>query len=115
MKIKSHFLSPALLAVSTLTVLSVSLAHAQTAPKQSTAQPAAESVAPYRSAFEGYQPYTEEKIANWKAANEKVDVIGGWREYARQAQQVPNTPTNTPANPPAETIKAGEAARPAKP
>lgn len=114
MKIKTRFLSPALLAALTLTVLSASLAHAQTATKPSTAQPAAD-VAPYRSAFEGYQPYTGEKIANWKAANEKVDAIGGWREYARQAQQVPNTPTNTPANPPAETIKAGEAARPAKP
>lgn len=106
MKITSHFLSPALLAALTLTVLSASLAHAQIAPKPSTAQPAAD-VAPYRSAFEGYQPYTEEKITNWKAANEKVDAIGGWREYARQAQQMPNTP--------AETIKAGEAARPAKP
>lgn len=40
---------------------------------------------PYRSALEGYQPYTDEKIVNWKEANETAGRIGGWREYAKEA------------------------------
>jgi hypothetical protein len=69
--------------------------HAQTA----TPAPATSS-APYPSAFEGYKPYTDETIGNWKAANDTTARIGGWREYARQAQQ----PDNTPAS----SLKTGE-------
>ncbi|MGV8803416.1 MAG: hypothetical protein ACWA6Y_00460 [Polaromonas sp.] len=41
----------------------------------------------YRSALEGYQPYTDEKIVNWKEANDATARIGGWREYAKEASQ----------------------------
>ena len=41
----------------------------------------------FRSAFEGYQPYTDEKMVDWKQANDRVGEIGGWREYAREASQ----------------------------
>lgn len=51
-------------------------AHAQ------TPAPAA-----FRSALEGYQPYTDEKIVPWKEANDNVGRIGGWREYAKAARQ----------------------------
>ena len=61
-------------------VLLASAAHAQTA-------------APPASAFESYKPYTDEHIGNWKTANDTTARIGGWREYARQAQQPDNTPT----------------------
>ena len=44
---------------------------------------------PYRSAFEDYQPYTDEKIVNWKEANDTTARIGGWREYAKEAAQAP--------------------------
>ena len=64
--------------------------HAQTA----TPAPATSS-APYPSAFEGYKPYTDETIGNWKAANDTTARIGGWREYARQAQQPESTPTTS--------------------
>ena len=53
----------------------------------------------YKSAFEGYQAYSDDPMVNWKAANDDMARIGGWREYAKQAQQ----PQNTPA------AKAGEA------
>ena len=43
----------------------------------------------YRSALEGYQPYTDEKIVNWKEANDTTARIGGWREYAKEAAQTP--------------------------
>ena len=55
----------------------------------------------FRSAFEGYKPYTEEKTIDWKRANDNVGKIGGWREYAREASQ-PETAT-APAVIPATT------------
>ena len=41
----------------------------------------------YRSAFEGYPPYNDEKIAPWKESNDTVGKIGGWRAYAKEAQE----------------------------
>lgn len=57
-----------------------------TAPVNSAAAP---SPAPpeYRSAFEGYRPYTDEKTLSWKEANDSVGSIGGWRVYAKEAQE----------------------------
>ncbi|WP_395058660.1 hypothetical protein [Polaromonas sp.] len=71
-------------------------AQAQTQPSSSpaaTPASAATSSAPeFRSAFEGYQPYTEEKTLSWKDANDSVGRIGGWRVYAKEAQQVQQAP-----------------------
>ena len=86
------------------------------------AQPAAPSsgasALEFRSAFEGYKPYTDEKIIDWKRANDNVGKIGGWREYAREASQ-PETAT-APAAIPATTdpkadLKADPKAGSAKP
>lgn len=41
----------------------------------------------YRSALEGYQPYGETKMVPWKAANDTVGQIGGWRAYAKEAAE----------------------------
>lgn len=79
----------ALLALSALP-LSATFAHAQT--REDNAPPARSAV--FQSAFEGYQPHTSEKILDWKQANDHTARIGGWREYARQAQQ-PATATPT--------------------
>lgn len=46
----------------------------------------------FQSALEGYQPYTDEKIQSWKEANDAVGKIGGWRVYAKEAQQVQQAP-----------------------
>ena len=70
----------------------------------------------FRSAFEGYKPYTEEKTIDWKRANDNVGKIGGWREYAREASQ-PETAagpavipaTSDPKNNPKADPKAGSA------
>src|SRR5687767_5077938 len=40
---------------------------------------------PYRSAFEGYHPYTQDKPIARKEANETVHQRGGWRAYAKEA------------------------------
>lgn len=47
------------------------------------------------SAFDGYKPYANEPVSDWKAANDTVANIGGWREYARQAQHTEATPATT--------------------
>ncbi|MBC5767471.1 hypothetical protein H8R02_23595 [Ramlibacter sp. GTP1] len=41
----------------------------------------------YRSALEGYQPYSENKMVPWKEANDTVGKIGGWRAYAKEATE----------------------------
>lgn len=41
----------------------------------------------YRSALEGYRPYSEEKMVPWKEANDTVGKIGGWRAYAKEAAE----------------------------
>ena len=53
--------------------------------------------APVRSAFDGYRAYNDEELSNWKAANENVARIGGWREYARQAQSEESPPPRAAA------------------
>ena len=97
------------LSAAALGVMLASASHAQpgpTAPAAASqasfpapATPAAKSGAG-ASAFDGYKPYTDEPPGNWKAANDNVARIGGWREYAKQAQ----LPDDTPA----PTNKAGE-------
>ena len=65
----------------------------------------------FRSAFEGYQPYTDEKMLDWKQANDQVGQIGGWREYAKEASRAEAsdspapaiTPAAQPANPDSKT------------
>ena len=76
------------------------------------AQPAAPPAAPptpqplaFQSALQGYQPYTDDKIGNWKAANDTTARIGGWRAYAKEA----SAPAATPA---AAAVPATGAAKP---
>ena len=79
------------------------------APSTPSSPPAAmtrEASSIYRSAFEGYKPYTDEKTIDWKQANDNTGKIGGWREYAKEAQQ----PDAADAD-----VKAAPDVKPAKP
>jgi hypothetical protein len=38
----------------------------------------------YRSAFDGYQAYSEPEIQSWPQMIKRVEEIGGWRVYARE-------------------------------
>ena len=51
----------------------------------------------YRSAFQGYQPFDEGKLLPWKESNDSVGKIGGWRAYAREAQQDKPQEASAPA------------------
>ena len=61
---------------------------------------------PVRSAFNGYRAYSDEEVSNWKAANESVARIGGWREYARQAQSEQTPPPRASAAEAKPSVKA---------
>ena len=93
-----------------LVLLAATLGTGQVSAQYSADQPAPP---PYRSALEGYQPYTDEKIVNWKEANDNTGRIGGWREYAKEASE-PQTreaalkpdPAAAPAGRPSRSSKA---------
>lgn len=60
------------------------------------ADPAASvPAAAYRSVFADFRPMGETKVGDWRAANDEVGRIGGWRAYAREAQ----APESAPAAP----------------
>ena len=80
-------------------------AHAQPA-EPPAALPTPQPLA-FQSAFQGYQRYTDDKIVNWKAANDTTARIGGWRAYAKEA----SAPAATPA-PAAAAVPATGAAKP---
>lgn len=90
------------LAGAALALMLAGATHAQ--PGTTAPSPASQSVSPtstptstksvaHPPAFEGYKPYADVPVGNWKAANDTVAQIGGWRAYAKQAQQLDNLPT----------------------
>jgi len=87
-------LTSSLVLLSALPALALAQAAPASASSAAPANPAAASSPTppeYRSAFEGYQPYTDEKTLSWKEANDRIGSIGGWRVYAKEAQE-PATP-----------------------
>lgn len=68
----------------------------------------------YQSAFDDYRPFGEEQLTSWREANDTVGRIGGWRAYAREAQQpegsspaLPRAPAGTDAKPAPRDPRAG--------
>jgi hypothetical protein len=50
-------------------------------------QPEANVPAPaHASAFATYRPHVEQPLAEWRAVNEAVNRVGGWRTYGREAE-----------------------------
>ena len=99
-----------LLCLTLVSAFGVSAQIPTTAPGSTPAVPAENErtgLAPYRSALEGYQRYSDEPIQPWRESNDNVGKIGGWRVYAREAQgaqAAPAAPSKEPAagsNPPA--------------
>lgn len=101
-------------------------AVAQPAPRVSPGTPTAPSdpiqvQAPvpalaYRSALQSYRPWREQGPGDWRALNDEVTRIGGWRSYLREVQQTPEAPARTAPHTPAlatSTAPAGTDAGPA--
>jgi outer membrane protein TolC len=56
----------------------------------------AQTTVDYASPIADYQKFVDEKVLPWKAANDKVAEIGGWRAYAKEAQANATTTPPTP-------------------
>lgn len=52
----------------------------------------------YQSAFTQYRPLGEERPISWREANDTVTRVGGWRAYAREAQQPESGPAANPGS-----------------
>ena len=102
----------ALLAAALLATLT---AQAQPAPKAARPDPldpkASVPALRYESSFSQYRKLGDEKPVSWRDANDTVTRIGGWRVYAREAQQ----PDPAPAAKPADATAAAKPGDPAKP
>lgn len=53
----------------------------------------------HESTMTQYRRLSDEKILSWRDANDAVARIGGWRVYAREAQQPDPAAANKPAAP----------------
>jgi hypothetical protein len=51
------------------------------------------------SALSGYKRLSEPPAADWKAANQNVERIGGWRAYAREANASASAPAASASAP----------------
>ena len=100
------------------------LAAALFATLTAQAQPAAKAARPdpldptasapalrYVSSFSQYRLLGDEKPASWRDANDTVSRIGGWRAYAREAQQ-PDPASSAPAAPAAPAPIPTDKAKP---
>ena len=65
-------------------IFGVSSANVIAAPDPGNAESATQT-AQYNSPLKDYRPLGDDKRAPWKAANDEVAKIGGWRVYAREA------------------------------
>ena len=95
---------PALL-LAILSILATAASAQAERPSPPTTMPA------FRSALEGYRPFADEQPAPWRASNDTVGRIGGWRAYAREA--APGGGADPAAAPAAPTASGTRPATPA--
>ena len=109
----AHF---ALLAASLFAPLT---AQAQAAAKAARPDPldpnAAVPTLSYESSLMQYRRLGDEKPVSWRDANDTVSRIGGWRVYAREAQQPDAASATAPAPAPATAAKPVDTPSAAKP
>ena len=77
-------------------------------PSTATASdPASSSLIGFESAFQSYRSYADERMASWSQANDQVGRIGGWRAYAREAQEPAASGTSATTTPTAPAAAPG--------
>ena len=106
----------AALSTSALTAHAQPLAHAPTRVAKSMASDPLDPKASiptlvYQSSFTQYRRLDDGKPIAWREANDTVTRIGGWRVYAREAQQPDPAATAKPAAP-APAAVSNETAKP---
>ncbi|MEZ5658108.1 MAG: hypothetical protein R3E83_06155 [Burkholderiaceae bacterium] len=51
----------------------------------------------YESGFDGYRADTEIELRDWRATNDRVRTVGGWRTYLKEAAEArPEQPSHPP-------------------
>jgi hypothetical protein len=90
--------------VAALAVGCASLGYAFAAPDPAVADSPTPSIQ-YQSPFKDYRPLGNNKRSSWKAANDEVGKIGGWRVYLRESQEA-----NKAAPEAASAVKAAPSA-----
>ena len=99
----------ALLAATLLATLAAQAQPAARAARPDPLDPKASVPAlSYVSSFSQYRLLGDEKPVSWRDANDTVTRIGGWRVYAREAQQ----PNPAPAAPAAPAAVPNDKAKP---
>lgn len=58
----------------------------------------------YQSGFQGYESWQPVGSRDWRAANDRVAEIGGWRTYAREGESH-TSPAAHPQHPPGTQSK----------
>jgi hypothetical protein len=82
-------------AVLVVLAVAASAAGAQSAKRSDPNDPNAKAPPmEYRSAFEGYRPFTDQEAADWRKANEEVGAAGG--HAGQRPGQGPGKPTSKP-------------------
>jgi hypothetical protein len=115
----SRWLLPASLCVAVLTAQ----AQNATPPNAASAAPAARTdpldakanvpALTYESSFSRYRRLSDDKAVSWRDTNDAVARIGGWRVYAREAQESASTapaastaaPTSNPSGTGKDAVK----------
>lgn len=92
-----HWLVPVALTVA-LPMAFAQSSSQPTTPDSKSAAPSSVTLS-YRSAFADYRAYSEQPVVSWVDANDKVDKIGGWRAYAKEARQPVAAPAPAPGGP----------------
>lgn len=90
-----------IVALALLTTASVAVAQGASSRDQSADPLDPQARVPavtYQSPLQNYRRLGEDKLVPWSEANETVNRIGGWRAYAREAQQ-PQPAEPTPRAP----------------
>lgn len=101
------------IAAATLIASASTAGFAQT--KSATPAASAATAAParpasgYQSAFDGYRPFSEQKMLSWRESNDLVGRIGGWQAYAREAAGGDAMPADQAGSP--AKVKAPPAAK----
>jgi hypothetical protein len=60
---------------------------AQRPAASSAASAVASPALTYASTFAAYRPWSAGETPGWRAANDRVAAVGGWRAYLRQVQE----------------------------
>ncbi len=93
-------------------IFGVSAANVIAAPDPASAN-AATPTAQYNSPLKDYRPLGDDKRKPWKAANDEVAKIGGWRVYAREAATTSSPASASAIKPPAASTAPSLSPNPA--